>query len=56
MEITEQKSAGVVTLRLSGRLDTTTAQAFEMSRVTGVVLSGLVASTVGCDRSSAWLP
>jgi hypothetical protein len=27
-----------------------------MSRVTGVVSSGLVASTVGCARSSDWLP
>lgn len=39
MEITEQKSAGVVTLRLSGRLDTTTAPAFE-ARILGGIESG----------------
>jgi anti-sigma B factor antagonist len=39
MEITEQKSAGVVTLRLSGRLDTTTAQAFE-DKILGRIESG----------------
>jgi anti-anti-sigma factor len=39
MEITEQKSAGVVTLRLSGRLDTTTARAFE-DKILGRIESG----------------
>ncbi len=39
MEITEQKSAGVVTLRLSGRLDTTTAPAFE-DKILGRIESG----------------
>jgi anti-sigma B factor antagonist len=39
MEITEQKSAGVVTLRLSGRLDTTTAPAFE-DTILGRIESG----------------
>jgi anti-sigma B factor antagonist len=39
MEITEQKSAGVVTLRLSGRLDTTTASAFE-DTILGRIESG----------------
>src|SRR4051812_5745451 len=34
----------------------TTAQAFVMSRVCGVVSSGLVRSCVGCDRSSESLP
>ena len=39
MEITEQKSAGVVTLRLAGRLDTTTAPAFE-DKILGRIESG----------------
>ena len=39
MEITEQKSAGVVTLRLLGRLDTTTAPAFE-DKILGRIESG----------------
>ena len=39
MEITEQKSAGVVTLRLAGRLDTTTAPAFE-DTILGRIESG----------------
>jgi anti-sigma B factor antagonist len=39
MEITEQKSAGVVTLRLSGKLDTTTARAFE-EKILGRIESG----------------
>ncbi len=39
MDITEQKSAGVVTLRLSGRLDTTTAPAFE-DKILGGIASG----------------
>jgi anti-anti-sigma factor len=39
MEITEQKSAEVVTLRLSGRLDTTTARAFE-KKILGQIESG----------------
>jgi anti-sigma B factor antagonist len=39
MDITEQTSAGVVTLRLSGRLDTTTAPAFE-ERILGGIASG----------------
>ena len=34
----------------------TTTQAFVMSRMTGVVSSGLVESCVGCERSSDWLP
>ena len=34
----------------------TTAHAFVTARVTGVVLSGLVTSCVGCARSSASLP
>src|SRR6266404_4572998 len=33
-----------------------TAHAFVISRVTALVLSGLVTSWVGCARSSAWLP
>ena len=39
MDITQQKSAGVVTLRLSGRLDTTTARAFE-DKILGGIASG----------------
>jgi anti-anti-sigma factor len=39
MEITEQKSAGVVTLRLSGRLNATTALAFE-EKILGRIESG----------------
>jgi anti-sigma B factor antagonist len=39
MQITEQKSAGVVTLRLSGKLDTTTAPAFE-EKILGRIESG----------------
>ena len=33
-----------------------TTQALVTGRATGVVLSGLVTSWVGCARSSAWLP
>src|SRR4029453_4531647 len=39
MEITEQKSAGVVTLRLSGRLNAATARAFE-EKILGRIESG----------------
>jgi anti-anti-sigma factor len=39
MEMTEQKAAGVLTLSLSGRLDATTAKAFE-EKVIGEIESG----------------
>ena len=39
MEITERKTADIVTLSLSGKLDTTTAKAFE-ERILGQIESG----------------
>ena len=39
MEITERKTADVVTLNLSGKLDTTTAKAFE-EKILGQIESG----------------
>jgi len=59
MEITECKTADIVTLSLSGKLDTTTAKAFEekilarLNRVSAASSSILRSSTILAARACA---